>query len=60
MRHIRKAFPGVVALDEVHVLSVENGAGKSTLVEILSGAHALTSVGLPIVIPLCPAADVSQ
>lgn len=46
-RHLRKTFPGVVALDdvsldvygaEVHALVGENGAGKSTLIKILSGA----------------------
>jgi ribose transport system ATP-binding protein len=47
MSGIRKAYPGVVALDgvdlelrggEVHVLLGENGAGKSTLVNVLGGA----------------------
>jgi len=48
MRHIRKTFPGVVALDRVelgveagkiHALVGENGAGKSTLMKVLSGVY---------------------
>ena len=47
MRHISKAFPGVLALDDVSLslqggeilaLLGENGAGKSTLIKILGGA----------------------
>jgi len=50
MRGICKSFPGVKALDgvhltvrtgTVHVLVGENGAGKSTLMKILSGEHRI-------------------
>src|SRR6202795_4546387 len=48
MRGVSKRFPGVLALEdvhlevgeaEIHALLGENGAGKSTLLKILSGAH---------------------
>lgn len=49
MRHISKSFPGVKALDDVHLVAAagevhalmgENGAGKSTLIKIMAGAYA--------------------
>ncbi|MEW5993165.1 MAG: sugar ABC transporter ATP-binding protein [Candidatus Zixiibacteriota bacterium] len=48
MEKIRKAFPGVLAVDsgslevftgEIHALVGENGAGKSTLIKVLTGVH---------------------
>jgi ABC-type sugar transport system ATPase subunit len=48
MQHINKTFPGVCALQDVHLLVNRgevhclvgaNGAGKSTLMKILSGAY---------------------
>lgn len=49
MEHVRKHFPGVLALDDVflkvrpgtvHALMGENGAGKSTLMKVLLGIYA--------------------
>ncbi len=49
MEHIRKVFPGVLALNDVsfkvrpstvHALMGENGAGKSTLMKVLLGIYA--------------------
>lgn len=48
MSGICKSFPGVVALDDVHLevysseivaIAGENGAGKSTLMKVLGGVH---------------------
>lgn len=52
MERISKSFPGVKALDDVHLrifsgevmaLLGENGAGKSTLMKILSGVYKMDS-----------------
>ncbi len=52
MQGISKGFPGVQALDDVHLTCLageihaivgENGAGKSTLMKILAGAYAADS-----------------
>ena len=48
VQHVSKAFPGVLALDDVqfrlkpghvHALMGENGAGKSTLMKIIAGIY---------------------
>ena len=63
--NVRKAFPGVVALDDVsfrlrpgtvHALMGENGAGKSTLMKIIAGIYApdageIRLRGRPVVLP---------
>jgi len=65
MDGISKAFPGVRALDDVHLevipgsvhaLMGENGAGKSTLMKVLIGMYhpdrgSITFAGRPVVIP---------
>ncbi|MGL4986186.1 MAG: sugar ABC transporter ATP-binding protein [Treponemataceae bacterium] len=52
LKNITKAFPGVLALDnvsftackgEVHALCGENGAGKSTLMKIINGIYKADS-----------------
>jgi inositol transport system ATP-binding protein len=52
LKNITKAFPGVLALDnvsfsvrrgEIHALCGENGAGKSTLMKIINGIYKADS-----------------
>ena len=52
LKNVTKAFPGVLALDnvsfsarsgEVHALCGENGAGKSTLMKIINGIYKADS-----------------
>ena len=52
MENVRKEFPGVIALNKVHLnvydgkimaLLGENGAGKSTLVKVMTGVYKRTS-----------------
>jgi ABC-type sugar transport system ATPase subunit len=71
MNHIRKEFPGVIALKdvslqlragEVHALLGENGAGKSTLIKVLAGIYNADSGeirinGNPVVIQSVPDAQ---
>lgn len=73
MSGVRKAFPGVVALDDVafevrsgqiHALMGENGAGKSTLIKVMTGVHrpdqgTMTLAGDPFR-PVSPADAVAR
>lgn len=55
VQHVSKAFPGVLALDDVqfrlrrghvHALMGENGAGKSTMMKIIAGIYTPDSGSL--------------